>query len=72
MDNYYARFGNHSYHCFREIHLNARLNINVDRPMNRQTNGRKFELLCHTLLQAGVKKMSVYLPYFKIEIVILC
>ena len=27
-DNYYAMFDTHSYHCFREIHFNTRLNVN--------------------------------------------
>ena len=26
-DNYYARFDTRSYHCFRETHFNARLDI---------------------------------------------
>ena len=27
-DNYYERFDTHSYHCFREIHINASLDMN--------------------------------------------
>ena len=38
--NYYARFDTCSYHCFREIHLNARHDVNVDRWMDGQMDGR--------------------------------
>ena len=67
-DNYYARFDTRSYHCFREINLNARLNINIDRWMDRQKDGRKFELLCRTLLQAGATKMIVIKPWSECDI----
>ena len=36
-DNYYARFDTHSYRCFREIHLNARLSVNVDGRTDERT-----------------------------------
>ena len=28
--NYYARFHTHSYHCYRGMHFNSKLNINFD------------------------------------------
>ena len=31
-----TRFDTPGYHCFREIHLNARLNINFDRRKDRE------------------------------------
>ena len=37
-DSYYARFGIRSYHCFREIYLKARLDVNVDRRADGNSN----------------------------------
>ena len=28
-DNYYARFNTHRYHCYRELHFNFRLDVNL-------------------------------------------
>ena len=30
-DNYYAMFHTHSYHCYKELHFNSRLNVNFDK-----------------------------------------
>ena len=58
-DNYYARFETHSYHRYREMHFNARLDLNCWH--DGRTNGQKFELLYRTLLQAGATKTKDFL-----------
>ena len=40
-DNYYARFDTRSYHDFREINLNAKLDVNVDRRTDEGMGGYK-------------------------------
>ena len=34
--NYYARFHTHSYHCYKEMHLNSRLNIYLTKSVKRE------------------------------------
>ena len=68
-DNYYARFDTRSYHPLREIHFNARLDINntkldedQDKVTRAQNLGQGHQVIVHACILRTITLQDLILP----------
>ena len=63
QDNYYARFDARSHHCFRELHYNARLDVNcsqMDGQIGEQTDRNLNSYVTPCYKQVQKNRITLY------------